>query len=73
VGKQALDTGVDPLTISVSGLQQAELDRTLAQELADGRKLGARPWCTVDRDAIDDDVHDRIGSFARVCGVRTIW
>lgn len=36
-------------------------------------EIQARPWGVVDRDAVDDDAHDRIGSFARVCGVRTIW
>ena len=54
-------------------IQKADRDRPLPEQLACGAEFAGRFPTRCYLNAIDRNAHDRIGSFARVCGVRTIW
>lgn len=51
------------------GVTGGEVDIRIANAESDPTYL----FAGVEVVATDDDAHDRIGSFARVCGVHTIW
>jgi hypothetical protein len=70
--KEPLNGEVDRAIVVTLRLQQPESQRALTQQLPYRRELGARPSAGVHCDAIDGNVHDRTGTFARVRGVRTI-
>ena len=71
-GKQALDGPCDFIIIDGVREEKATRNSALPQQLAHNGDLGVRPQASINRDAIDADIHERTGNFARVCGVRTI-
>src|SRR5579863_4134487 len=71
-GEQFLDCLFDASFVGRGRIKKADGDGALPQQLARGGQFVGRLGPRCDLDAIHRNAHDRIGSFARVWGVRTI-
>ena len=71
--EQLFDRLIDFCFIRPSRIEQSDRNCTLPEKFARGGQFVSYLRTDVDLDAINgNDAHDRTGSFARVCGVRTI-
>jgi hypothetical protein len=70
--EQLLDCLFDRSFFGRCRIENADRDRPLPEQLACGAEFDGRLWTWCYVDAIHRNAHDRIGSFARVTGVRTI-
>ena len=71
--QQRLDRTVDLCFVLDSRVKQADLHRPLPQEFARGDEFWRGIGPDRHRHAVHRQNHGRVGSSARVFGVRTIW
>src|SRR5262249_4015135 len=70
--EQLLDRLIDSPFVASCRIENAARDCSLSEQLGSGAESAGASRTRGYINTIHRDAHDRIGSFARVCGVRTI-